>query len=57
MANSRDSGVNKEYATVDTAPSGVALGYWTNEVCLHDKVVAGTARNKMYFSIRENDAD
>jgi len=57
MANSRSSGVNKEYATVDTAPSGVLLGYWTNEVCLRDKVVAGVAREKMWFSIRENDAD
>ena len=58
MANSRSSGANKEYATVDTAPSGAALGYWTNEVCLRDKVKNGTAEfNKMWFSIRENDAD
>jgi len=57
MANSRSSGDYKEYATVDTQPSGTALGYWTNEVCLRDKVNNGTAKDKMYFSIRENDTD
>ena len=57
MANSKSSGEFKEYATVDTAPSGSELGYWTNEVCLRDKVNAGKAKDKMYFSIRENDAD
>ena len=57
MANSKSSGEYKEYATVDTAPSGTALGYWTNEVCLRDKVKAGDAKTKMYFSIRESDTD
>ena len=57
MANSRSSGQYKEYATVDTAPSGVTLGYWTNEVCLRDKVVDGLSKGKMYFSIRESDSD
>ncbi len=57
MANERSSGPNKEYATVDTQPSGSALGYWTNEVCLRDKVNNGTSKGKMWFSIRENEAD
>jgi len=57
MANSRSSGVYKEYATINTQPSGSELGYWTNEVCLRDKVNAGTAKGKMYFSIREAEAD
>ena len=57
MANSRDSGVYKEYATVDTQPSGTNLGYWTNEVCLRDKQNAGVVKEKMYFSIRESEAD
>jgi len=57
MANSRSSGVNKEYATVNIAPSGTELGYWTNEVCLRDKRNSGVAKDKMYFSIRETDAD
>ena len=57
MANSRSSGVYKEYATVDTQPEGSDLGYWTNEVCLRDKVNAGVAKDKMYFSIRENEVD
>lgn len=57
MANSKSSGTYKEYATVDTAPSGAELGYWTNEVCLRDKVNEGSAKDKMYFSIRENDSD
>ena len=57
MANTKSSGTYKEYATVNTAPSGSELGYWTNEVCLRDKVKDGVAKDKMYFSIRENDAD
>lgn len=57
MANSRSSGQFKEYATVDTQPSGTALGYWTNEVCLRDKQNDGMAKEKMYFSIREFETD
>ena len=57
MANSRSSGVYKEYATVNTAPEGSDLGYWTNEVCLRDKQNDGVAKGKMYFSIREAEAD
>lgn len=57
MANSKSSGDYKEYATVDTQPSGSELGYWTNEVCLRDKVNDGTAKGKMYFSIREFETD
>jgi len=57
MANSRSSGQFKEYATVDTQPSGTELGYWTNEVCLRDKQKDGMAKDKMYFSIREQEAD
>lgn len=57
MANSKSSGAYKEYATVNTAPSGTELGYWTNEVCLRDKLNAGQAKGHMYFSIRENEAD
>ena len=54
MANSRSSGAFKEYATVDTAPAG--LGYFTNEVCLRD-LRNTTNINRMYFSIRESEAD
>jgi len=57
MANSRDSGQFKEYATVNTQPSGTDLGYWTNEVCLRDKMKDGLAKDKMWFSIRETEAD
>ena len=57
MANSKSSGVYKEYATVNAAPSGSELGYWTEEVCLRDKVKLGVVKDKMYFSIRENEAD
>lgn len=57
MANSRDSGTFHEYATVDTQPSGATLGYWTNEVCLRDEQNAGLAKEKMWFSIREYEAD
>ena len=55
MANSRSSGTYKEYATVDTLPT--ATGYYTNEVCLRDKVKAGLTKDKMYFSIRETADD
>ena len=57
MANSRSSGAFKEYATVNTQPSGADLGYWTNEVCLRDKQNDGFAKEKMWFSIREFEAD
>jgi len=57
MANSRSSGVYKEYATVNVQPSGTALGYWTNEVCLRDKQNEGVAKGKMWFSIREYEED
>ena len=57
MANSRSSGTYKEYATVNTAPHTTDLGYWTNEVCLRDKVKEGVAKEKMWFSIRENEVD
>ena len=50
MANARYSGVNKEYAYVDTAPD--SSGYWTNVVDprLLKKEKGVT---KIYFSIRE----
>jgi hypothetical protein len=57
MANSRSTGDFKEYATIDTQPSGTDLGYWTNEVCLRDKQNSGLAKDKMWFSIREFEAD
>ena len=57
MANSRSSGVYKEYATVNIAPSGSDLGYWTNEVCLRDEQKDGVAKGKMWFSIREAEVD
>jgi hypothetical protein len=57
MANSRSTGEFKEYATVDTQPSGSELGYWTNEVCLRDKVNSGLSKGKMWFSIREFETD
>ena len=57
MANSRSSGNYKEYATVNTQPSGTELGYWTNEVCLRDKQNDGYAKGKMWFSIREAETD
>jgi hypothetical protein len=57
MANSRSTGDFKEYATIDTQPSGTDLGYWTNEVCLRDKQKDWLAKDKMWFSIREFEAD
>ena len=54
MANSRDSDEFKEYATVDTPPTG--LGYFTEEVCLRD-LRNTTNISRMYFSIREEDID
>lgn len=48
MANSRDSAVGREYATVDTAPDSDSDGYFTNAVNPRkDKI------NKLFFSIRE----
>jgi len=61
MANSRDDGQYKEYATVDTQPSeadaGYDLGYWTNEVCPRDLLNSGKIKEKIYFSIREFEED
>lgn len=57
MANSRSTGDFKEYATIDTQPSGTDLGYWTNEVSLREKQKNGLAKDKMWFSIREYDVD
>jgi len=54
MANSRDSGIFHEYATVDEAPIG--LGYFTNPVNPREhKQIRKEGR--LYFSIREEDAD
>ena len=54
MANRRSSGSFKEYATVDTAPTG--LGYFTNSIDLRafrkDK-----SERRAYFSIREWETD
>jgi hypothetical protein len=55
MANTKYSGIYKEYAKVDTLPG--ATGFFTNEVCLRDKVRAGLTKGIMYFSIREATAD
>lgn len=57
MANSRSSGQFKEYATVNTKPSGTDLGYWTEEVCPRDLMNDGRSKGKIWFSIRENEAD
>lgn len=54
MANRRSSGEFKEYATVDTTPTG--LGYFTNEVDLINLQEVGS-ETRMYFSIREWEAD
>jgi hypothetical protein len=53
MANSRNSGTNYEYATVDTRPT--YLGYFTNRVCPRDKKNLNV--HKLFFSIREASAD
>lgn len=56
MANSRSSGEHKEYATIDTQPSGTALGYWTNELDM--RVLKNKWKvDKVYFSIREYEPD
>lgn len=54
MANERNQGVNKEYATVDTNPG--SAGYFTNVVDIRhlnktEKI------SKIFFSIREHEAD
>jgi hypothetical protein len=51
MANSRDSALNREYATVDTDPEST-WGYFTNPVNPRDKSV-----KEIFFSIRETDLD
>jgi len=54
MANVKDSGTNKEYATVDTLPG--SSGFFTNEIdpriLLKDKKVS-----RIFFSIRETVSD
>jgi hypothetical protein len=54
MANSRASGTNYEYATVDTNPG--AAGYFTNSICPRDKFKEMKVQ-KIFFSIRETNAD
>ena len=54
MANSRASGTNYEYATVDSQPTGGA--YYTNEVCVRDLIKKYKIKN-FFFSIREFEAD
>ena len=53
MANSRSSGTNYEYATVDTNPT--SAGYFTNQVNLREKMKRGVT--KLFFSIREASGD
>lgn len=48
MANSRDSGSNWEYATVDAAIDSADEGYFTNPINLIRK-----RRDKMVFSVRD----
>lgn len=54
MANSRSSGTNYEYATVDTNPG--SAGYFTNYICPRDKHKTGKV-GKIFFSVREAAAD
>ena len=54
MANSRSSGTNHEYATVDTRPT--SAGYFTNAFCPRDKAKNAKV-GKIFFSIREASAD
>jgi hypothetical protein len=53
MSNSRSSGTNHEYATVDSNPG--STGYFTNPFCPRDKVKAGIP--KVFFSVRDATAD
>lgn len=52
MANSKSSGNNYEYATVDTLPG--AAGYFTNEIDSRHIHKLGA---KLFFSIRETESD
>jgi len=54
MANRRSSGTFKEYATVDTMPTG--LGYYTNSVDPR-ALRKDNKEHRVYFSIREYEAD
>jgi len=56
MANSKSSGEFYEYATVDTQPSGTALGYWTNTISPRE-LQKNLKIKAFYFSIREEEAD
>jgi hypothetical protein len=53
MSNSRSSGTNHEYATVDSNPG--YLGYFTKPFCPRDKVKTGS--NKVFFSVRDATGD
>ena len=52
MANSRSSGDNYEYATVDTLPT--SAGYFTKSIDARHKL---KRNDKLFFSIREAAAD
>jgi len=54
MANSRSSGTNYEYATVDTLPG--ASGYFTNPIDVRVKSKTDKV-HRIFFSIRESAAD
>ena len=54
MANSLSSGQFKEYATVDTMPTG--LGYFTNALDVR-KMWREKGINRMFFSIWEEEED
>ena len=54
MANSRASGTNKEYATVDTLPG--AAGYFTNTVNVRHLWKKHRVP-RIFFSIRETESD
>lgn len=56
MANSRSPGEFHEYATIDTQPSGDALGYWTNDVSPRE-LQKKLKISRVYFSIREAESD
>ena len=56
MANGRSSGDFKEYATVDTKPSGAEYGYWTNAISIRELAKLWKI-TKVYFSIRESVED
>jgi len=54
MGNSRSSGVNKEYATIDTQPG--AAGYFSNSVSVR-YLRSKKKISKVFFSIRETNTD